>query len=227
MRTLPYDLSKIARLASVMLLVYCAAELIFTWHSFILFGFYDAIESGTLSDAEMNAEIAWVDGTGALIGIGFILVLIVCYIVNGMWIYRAASNAQAIHPDDTAITPGWSVGWYFVPFANLVMPFRAMNQTRNRLNGRDASAEPATGLMWCWWLTWLLGNSIATFGFRLNMDAQTIDDFRTATSFDVASSVASMIAALLFRKLIKDMTAAGETAQPMTSQTPNPEEGQP
>jgi len=40
--------------------------------------------------------------------------LITCFVVVGRWIYRASVNAHAIS-NLLTISPGWAVGWYFVP----------------------------------------------------------------------------------------------------------------
>lgn len=58
-RTMPYDLSTIGRIAGYALLVYCAAEVVFTWHSFVLLNFFTTVEIGALTAAELDAEGAW------------------------------------------------------------------------------------------------------------------------------------------------------------------------
>lgn len=169
-----------------------------------------------------------IDSAGAIVGIGFIVILLACYIVSGIWLYRASANAAAVHPADGRITPGWAVGWYFVPFANLWMPFKSMRQTWNGLNGNPDMNKGMPGWTIAWWVLWLIGNYVAWFGLRLNLDAQTLDEFRLATTFDIVSSVASIPAALLFRKLILDLTRASAGATPFTpSEMPgaSPEEG--
>ncbi len=220
--SMPYDLSKTGRVAAMFLLAYAAAEVLFTWHSFQLFGFYDAIEGNLLSAVEMDAEAARIDGTGILVAGVFMITLIGCYIASGMWIYRAATNAQAVTPNPDAIGPGWSVGWFAVPIANFWMPYKALRQHWDGLAGSGGPSWPSWAIIW--WLLWVFGNATATVGTRLNFDAQTIDQFRTATTLDVASSVLSIPAALMFRKLILDMTALSADARPAT--TPDLEEGQ-
>src|SRR5688572_5676802 len=55
----------------------------------------------------------------ALAYVLFFLVLVVSIIVVGMWIYRAHANLSDAGVDGLEFTPGWAVGWYFIPIANL------------------------------------------------------------------------------------------------------------
>ncbi len=41
-----------------------------------------------------------------------------------VWLHRSVANARSLGVQ-TEATPGWSVGWWFIPFANLVKPYRA------------------------------------------------------------------------------------------------------
>lgn len=42
-----------------------------------------------------------------------------------MWTFRAAHNLRALGALALKTTPGWAVGWYFVPIANLWKPYQA------------------------------------------------------------------------------------------------------
>jgi hypothetical protein len=64
----------------------------------------------------------------ALAALGYIAAVVGCYILVGMWIYRTNANAHSFS-SDMSITPGWSIGWFFIPFANLVMPYLGVQET--------------------------------------------------------------------------------------------------
>lgn len=74
-----------------------------------------------LADPEPGgaADIALVPG---------LLALIACFILVGRWIYLTNANAHLLS-DDMTISPAWSVGWFFVPFANLVKPYQGVKET--------------------------------------------------------------------------------------------------
>ena len=95
------------------------------------------------------------------------LSLIACFILVGRWIYLTNANAHLLS-DDMTITPGWSIGWFFVPFANLVKPYEGVKETwraSHQSGGLHEEAESAL-LPW-WWGLWLLTNILSTVSARL------------------------------------------------------------
>ncbi len=91
-------------------------------------------------------------------------VLILSWFAVGSWIYRAHANFDLIDGPAKTFTPGWSVGWFAIPFANFVMPFKAMKELWQASHAMPVDSEQtAPGLLWLWWLSWL-GGSVAQYG---------------------------------------------------------------
>jgi hypothetical protein len=73
-----------------------------------------------------------------------------------IWLYRISRNTWAFGIEDLRYTPGWSVGWFFVPIAGLVMPYNVFHELW-KANG------PRTDILWrknrvshllgFWWAT--------------------------------------------------------------------------
>jgi hypothetical protein len=89
-----------------------------------------------------------------LVAASFILVLI--------WIHRAHSNLRLIDPGGLEFTPGWAVGWYFVPIANLFKPYHAMRELWTLSQGltNRYGDETPSGIK-LWWGFWIAGNLAA------------------------------------------------------------------
>ena len=66
-------------------------------------------------------------GYGCL-GLLLIPVYITCIVLYCVWVYRANKNARALGALGMKHTPGWCVGWFFVPIANLFMPYQAVRE---------------------------------------------------------------------------------------------------
>jgi hypothetical protein len=64
-------------------------------------------------------------------------VYIATVVIWMVWIHRANSNCRALGAQGMRFTPGWAVGYHFIPFVNLVMPYNAMAEIWR------ASANPA------------------------------------------------------------------------------------
>jgi hypothetical protein len=108
--------------------------------------------------------------TGA---IGFALIfhalaMVASIVVVALWIYRAHANLRAAGVEGLAFSPGWAVGWYFIPIANLFKPFQAMRELWNTTHGQSGGyTEPADSLLTAWWGTWIAGNVLSNIGTRL------------------------------------------------------------
>lgn len=89
------------------------------------------------------------------------------FVLFGVWIVRSGKNAWLFHqlkrrvgahagkrdPATITTTPGWCVGWYFIPLANLWKPCVAMREiVRNSTTGQP----PPGYLIPFWWALWLL-----------------------------------------------------------------------
>lgn len=92
---------------------------------------------------------------------------IISAIAVAMWIHRAHANLYLFGMDGLEFTPGWSVGWFFIPFANLVMPFRAMKELWNRSLSHDGILEPPQTLLVLWWAGYILNNIVTNVAVRL------------------------------------------------------------
>ena len=87
--------------------------------------------------------------------------ILACFVLVGRWIYRVNANAHAVG-QEVSVTPGWAVGWYFVPLANLVMPYQAMRETWDASHEAAAlEEERETALLPWWWGLWLVTNIIS------------------------------------------------------------------
>lgn len=54
-----------------------------------------------------------------LVSLGWAITFFVSVVFVSMWIYRAHANLFAAGYQGLEYTPGWSVGWFFVPIASL------------------------------------------------------------------------------------------------------------
>lgn len=123
--------------------------------------------------------------------LGLLAAHVIAAVFFSIWIHRAAKNLLALGRQGMQFTPGWCVGWFFVPFANLVKPLQAMQEIW-RASGPEArdgywNAQPSTPLLGLWWATWLLGGVIANISIRLDGSA--------ATALGAVSSIFTAIAA--------------------------------
>jgi hypothetical protein len=77
------------------------------------------------SDSEVESN----DTRQAWIGYGFLAVFIITGIVFLKWIHAANRNARAMGAQGLRFSPGWALGYYFVPVLSLWKPYQAMKET--------------------------------------------------------------------------------------------------
>lgn len=89
---------------------------------------------------EARAFEAWWDGTGSLesltaaeeatMGIDAFLTLasLTITVLIIVWWYQAYLAIQRVEPSGLRWSPGWAIGGWFIPFANLVIPKRVLDE---------------------------------------------------------------------------------------------------
>ena len=75
-------------------------------------------------------------------------------------------------------TPGWSVGWYFIPIANLWKPYQAVKEIWI-VSHKNTPADHAV-VGW-WWALLLISNLLFRIAFQLDIHADTASSYMTST----------------------------------------------
>jgi hypothetical protein len=135
-----------------------------------------------------------------------LLLFVAGVLAAARWLYVAGGNVRAMGATDMMGSPAWSVGWYFVPLANLVMPFVAMRELwRASAHPRDWQAAPAPAFLLLWWVCWLASNIAGTVAFRLEWEGYAgMDAVATA---QMISDALFVPAALLFAHIVARIQA--------------------
>lgn len=136
-------------------------------------------------------------------------------IVFLVWLYRAVGNARALGATDMMVSPGWAVGWYFVPLANLFMPYATMRELwKASARPRDWQLADAPPTIVLWWVFWVLGNITGIAAFRLDMEFGD-----SGGMLSLISSIFTCVAAPLLARLIAGIEALQEQAQGTAAST--------
>ncbi|MDQ2076382.1 DUF4328 domain-containing protein [Marinimicrobium sp. ABcell2] len=151
-----------------------------------------AIAAGEASDARQR-----------LVAIVQLAIFIVAGVLTLMWIYRANYNARQLGASGMEFTPGWSIGWYFIPLANLWMPYQAMREiwkaSRNPQDWRGATVSPL--LPW-WWFFWIALGVLGHASYRLTMRAEELSEFITANVVAQISGGSDIVLTLILIAII-------------------------
>src|SRR6185312_7380752 len=155
-------LQPITRLVRGVLIALSAVEVVYAVLLFLQYRLVSAVNHGDMSvlgSIRDNAKpLVIVAGVHTL-------VLLTMLVMFFRWIYRAMHNVHAFGAGDEVYSPALSVGGFFIPFANFVMPCIAMSQIwRASVSAGLWRDQPTSPLVGVWWALWL---GISLFSFVL------------------------------------------------------------
>lgn len=213
------SLARLGGIVIAFLWVDIALQALYALTSLAVIGYIGDLESGRVVVTDQD-YLAPSEIVQALIALPATLVGVVLVVLIGRWIYRAAWNLRHLGARRLEFSPGWSVGWYFIPFANLVYPYRAMREIW------QASHEPhrwqplGVGLLSLWWTLWLTSNILGNIGFRLAMNADTLTLMRASEGVGIAVCALSIPLALVFIRIVRRVQQAQDRSHALAAEPP-------
>ncbi len=189
--------------ASVVAAALAVGSGLLQWH---LFRQISAGETVTKSMARAN------DDRHLLIVRVQLFLFILTAIVFLRWLYRSYANLRHMGSGRSDETPRWAVGYWFIPFINLVKPYNIVKELWHRtqygnVRGHEAAvAVPAT--IGIWWASYLVTGFISRGAAKLSQVAETIPQFVTATLIDAGGDLLTVIAGLLLISIIRNIDRA-------------------
>ncbi len=159
-----------------------------------------------LGDGGGEGQITLDDLLQFFVGLGTLLVYVALVVAFLVWLHRASKNVPALGNPKSKVefTPGWAVGWFFIPLANLVMPYRAVREVWEKSDPAvrsesDVMFTPPSsgGLLLAWWVCWIASNVVSNIAVRLQADAHTYDAARSVAGVVIFSDLIDILAAVL------------------------------
>ncbi|MEX2323615.1 MAG: DUF4328 domain-containing protein [Acidimicrobiia bacterium] len=170
--------------------------------------------------SEAQAFEAWWNGTGSLerltaaeeatLGIDGILTLasLTIIVLVVVWWYQAYLAIQRLEPSGLRWSPGWAIGGWFIPFANLVIPKRVLDEVdRVSFTAEDGSIDgwrerPTLRVAAVWWGFWVGAVALRGIGIVMTqsqlLPEATFDGgiYASGLRFSIVGLAALCVAAL-------------------------------
>jgi hypothetical protein len=141
------------------------------------------------------------------------IVAMVEFVVLGIFFLRALyvlnRNARVLGADDMSTTPAMTVGWFFVPFANLFKPYQAVRDIWKASvpvagTWQTQHSSPLIGI---WWGLWICSSIAGQAAFRITLAAETLETIRLAGIVRIISGLVELplaaVAIYLLYKLFR------------------------
>jgi uncharacterized protein DUF4328 len=180
--------------------------------------------TGLVTQQQLDRADGWVNGTSAIGGLLFLATVIVWCI----WQHHTQVNAVVLSGGGLHFTPGWAVGWWFIPIANLWKPFQTVRELWKASHGGGWRTIATWSLLGWWWGTWIAGwlniqlgpntRVGVLFGSSVNIEqvsvgeAISVDRWRAVwLGFRVVAAVLAIVIVRSVERLQRKAEGAGGT----------------
>ncbi len=139
-----------------------------------------------------------------------------------IWFHRVHKNLRSLGNRGLIFTPGWAVGFFFVPLLNLVRPFQAMREAWHGSDpghmGLDVASQGSKfgrrlgtpSLVGWWWALLLVPGPIGMFGLMIRslalIDKPDISMFQVSASLFLVRDLLLIPSALVAIRLVGRLT---------------------
>lgn len=190
------SLTKWVRYFLYLQIIVCTLSLISNHMEYQLFLDYQHGVYETQEEAVHDGEIN--DRRQQIVGLFCIAIFITSAILIAKWIYRANYNARQLGAKGMEFTPGWSIGWFFIPIACLWKPYEAMKEiwqaSQSPCDWKDIKTGP---LIPVWWMLWLVNAVAGQVMFRFSLKAEELDELLNASIINQMSDFISIPLAIV------------------------------
>jgi hypothetical protein len=122
------------------------------------------------------------------------------------WIYRAYKNVRGFGAEGLRFSPGWAVGYYFIPILSLFRPAQVMSEIwRASYDPRNWTRSPGTWLIATWWTLFLLYSGVTQVSLQLGIQASTNDQWTLAAVFAILGDFFSLPLTIVLLRLVTEI----------------------
>jgi len=185
----------------------------------IISGFAEVGLIQRVIDGEMitEAEALANDNRQALIGFAQTALYLVTAIAFLVWIHRAYRNLSPLRSQGLRFSPGWAVGWFFVPIFSLFRPFQVASEiwkasdpdtdTEDVTAWKTAASSPIIG--W-WWAFFLISNFVGNITMRLAFQSEELTELLASSYAYIVSDGIDIIGLLITISLVRQINQRQE-----------------
>ena len=161
-----------------------------------------------------SQELAVADGEASdqrqqIVAIVYMVVFIVSGFLILRWIHRANYNARQLGANEMEFTPGWSIGYYFIPVLTLWKPYQAMKEIwQASHNSNDWAFEKISPIVGLWWFLWIITNMIGQAVFRMSTGAEELPELMNLNLVTQACDALAIPLALVTLSIVNSIYKA-------------------
>ena len=223
----PRGRASLATIALGALIVISAIWIISTFQEVVLLRDIADGAYANVSDAEFYALADANDSRQALVGLLALAIFLVAIVTFLMWQYRVRKNADYIGTTGLRFSPGWVIGWWFIPIMGLFRPYQVMKEMwqsnyHNVYEYNESRNLEVSGLLGWWWGLLIVSGFISSVSLRIYIRSDDINTLIIGDWLDIGSSVIWIVSAVLAIVLIREISDFQESKHRMHRQSERP-----
>jgi Domain of unknown function (DUF4328) len=155
---------------------------------------------GRITQSEWQSSVSHVHDVSLLL----VLVLGATAVAFFLWLHRCYVNLTGVAGRELRFTPGWAVGYWFIPIVSLVRAKPILDELWHFSappGGAEAEKKPLTTLWLCAWIV----AGLLSWGAGAKQIA-TIADVKSVNQLLLASCFLDLVAAALMIRLVRSVT---------------------
>jgi len=154
--------------------------------------------------AKLQAYLVVLGIYAAVVGFLFLATVI----AHCIWTHRAAHNTRVLGATGHNHSVGWSVGWFFIPLANIIMPYKVAQEIHKSSAPEQSGANWKTmvdpSFLGWWWGLYILTGMLGRASRKLVMSDDPSTIF-VGECLDIVSSLTIIAAAVLAVRYITEV----------------------
>jgi uncharacterized protein DUF4328 len=164
-----------------------------------------------------------------LVALATLFVFISLVIAFLVWLHRSVKNLPALGTPKSKVehTPGWAVGFFFIPVAHLFLPYRVLKETWAKSDPSVSTedgfmmAPPSTtpSLLVGWEITWVAWNVLSNISWRLESRASGMQG--VIVVIDIISDLFGIICAVFAITVVRGIDRRQTERARLVTYSPN------
>jgi hypothetical protein len=134
------------------------------------------------------------------------VLFIVLAIIFLRWIYRTNKNLHVLSSWRMRFTPGWAVGWYFIPIANLFKPYQTMKEIWQVSHSDDDPGHHLLVILW--WFVWIISIVANRYAFKLGKGVGDAASYASSAASNITSDAIGVLLNIVALMLVSRIWTA-------------------
>jgi len=200
------NLSSLTKALLVLLYIAIVFSVLSILDSIMSYNLYASAQYVDISEEEiLNNDMR--TGVIAIIGMLFYIATIVIFLI---WVNKANKNSRALGAKNMRFTPGWCVGWWFIPIALWWKPYQAVREIWKTSQDAGNWESQENSIVSLWWTLWIISAIVNQIIQRWSMSLysnynSTLLDYQNVELTWIFAGIFDIVLSLVFIKMIREI----------------------